>query len=275
VFNVDSMIVGSTLGPVLLGLYALAFNISNWPANVIMTAMGRISFAGFSRVANSRQRLAESFTRALAVALAMAVPACVILGTLAEPFIRIVYGPRWLAAVPVLQLLVILGLLRVVYTLAYDCLAAAGQRQLLMWIQAVWLGSLIPALLFGARRYGIVGVGEGHVLVAVVVVGPAFLWGLSRAGVTVRYILLASALPLIGGALMAVVSLLVINSVGNSLAGLAAASAAGLAVYAPVALPMRVLLRTRQPAAAVTELNETRGAAPTRKQSGRAAVERT
>jgi O-antigen/teichoic acid export membrane protein len=90
VFNVDSMIVGSTLGPVLLGLYALAFNISNWPANVIMTAMGRISFAGFSRVANSRQRLAESFTRALAVALAMAVPACVILGTLAEPFIRIV-----------------------------------------------------------------------------------------------------------------------------------------------------------------------------------------
>ena len=257
VFNVDSMIVGSTLGPVLLGLYALAFNISNWPVNVIMSAAGRISFAGFSRVANSRQRLAESFTRTLALALALAVPACVLLGTLAAPFIRTVYGPRWLAAAPVLELLVVLGLLRLVYALAYDCLAAAGQRHLLMWIQAAWLGALIPVLIIGARRYGIVGVGAGQVLVAVGVVGPAYLWGLSRAGVTVRYLCIASALPLIGGALMAVVSLFVIHTVGSGLAGLAAAGIAGLVVYAPVAFPMRVVLRGPRSAQTATEMNET------------------
>ena len=260
VFNVDSMIVGSTLGPVLLGLYALAFNISNWPVNIIMSAAGRVSFAGFSRVANSRQRLAESFTRALGLALALAVPACVLLGTLAAPFIRTVYGPRWLAAAPVLELLVVLGLLRVVYALAYDCLAAAGQRHLLMWIQAAWLGALIPVLIIGARRYGIVGVGVGQVLVAVGVVGPAYLWGLSRAGVTVRYLCIASALPLIGGTLMAAVSLFVIHTVGSSLAGLAAAGIAGLAVYAPLAFPMRVVLRAPPSVGTVTEVNETSAA---------------
>ena len=257
VFNVDSMIVGSTLGPVLLGLYALAFNISNWPVNVIMSAAGRISFAGFSRVANSRQRLAESFTRALALALVLAVPACVLLGTLAEPLIRTVYGPRWLAAAPVLETLVVLGLLRVVYALAYDCLAAAGQRHLLLWIQAAWLGALIPVLIIGARKYGIVGVGWGQVLVAVGVVGPAFLWGLSRAGVTVRYLCLASALPLIGGALMAAVSLFVIHTVGSGLAGLVTAGVASITVYAPVAFPMRVLLRSTRRPEIVTKVNET------------------
>ena len=255
VFNVDSMIVGSTLGPVVLGLYALAFNISNWPVTVIMQAAGRISFAGFSRVADSRRRLAESFTRALAVAIALTVPACVLLGTLAAPLIHTVYGSRWTPAAPALQLLAILGLLRVTYALAYDCLAAAGKRHLLMWIQALWLGILIPALLIGARTHGIVGVGAGHVIVAACVVGPVFVWALSRAGISLRFILLAFALPVIGGLLMSVVSLLVVRATGTGIAGLAATAVAGLVVYVPIVFPLRVLLRSKPASEPAVELS--------------------
>ena len=53
VVNVDSAIVGATLGPAMLGLYQLAFNMSSWPVNSISQAVERISFAGFSRVADS------------------------------------------------------------------------------------------------------------------------------------------------------------------------------------------------------------------------------
>jgi O-antigen/teichoic acid export membrane protein len=243
VFNVDSAIVGSTLGPVMLGFYALAFNISNWPVTVIMQAAGRVSFAGFSRVAGSRQRLVDGFSRALAVAMALTVPACVLLGTLAAPLVHAVYGPRWAAAAPVLQLLAALGLLRVAYALIYDCLAAAGKRHMLMWIQAIWLGSLIPALEFGARSHGIVGVGAGHVVIAAGLVGPLFLWALARVGITVGHLARACLRPLAGGAMMAGVSLLVIHVAGSDLPGLAAAATAGLAVYAPVVFPMRGLLR--------------------------------
>jgi O-antigen/teichoic acid export membrane protein len=256
VFNVDSMIVGATLGPVMLGLYALAFNISNWPVSVISLAVTRVSFAGFSRVASSQQRLTGSFTRALAVLMALAVPACVLLATLAEPLVHAVYGQRWIAAAPVLSLLAILGLLRVAATLAYDYLAAAGKRHLLMWIQALWLGALIPALLIGARTRGIFGVGAGHVLVAAGVVGPVFLWALTRTGVTVRSMAGACIRPVVGGILMTVVSLVTIRVAGSGLAGLAAATGAALAVYVPAVFPMRVLLRSPLPGDAATELSE-------------------
>jgi O-antigen/teichoic acid export membrane protein len=256
VFTVDSAIVGAALGAIMLGFYQLAFNISNWPLTVISQAATRVSFAGFSRVAGSRQRLTDGFTHALAVLMALTIPACVLLATLAEPLIQTVYGPKWTPAAPTLTLLAILGILRVAYTLVYDYLAADGKRHQLMWTQALWLGALIPALLIGARTHGIVGVGAGHLLVALAVVGPIFLWGLARTGVSPRSILAACSRPLVGGVLMAVASLLVIHMTGAGLAGLAAAIVAGFAAYLPVVLPMRVLLRVPQLETAPAELNE-------------------
>ena len=66
-------------------------------------------------------------------------------------------------------------------------------------------------LFIGARLRGITGVSIGHVAVAALLVGPAFLWALSRAGITVRSIFRACLRPFLGGALMAVVSLAVIH----------------------------------------------------------------
>jgi O-antigen/teichoic acid export membrane protein len=255
VVNVDSAIVGATLGPAMLGLYQLAFNVSSWPVTVISQAVARVSFAGFSRVADSTKMLAEAFARAMGLLMALTVPACVLLATLAGPLIHAIYGERWVPAAHALSLLAMLGLLRVAYQLMYDLMAAAGKRNALMGVQGLWLAALIPVLLIGARLRGIAGVSAGHILVAALLVGPSFLWSLSRAGITVRSIMLACLRPLVGGVLMAAVALLVIRALGGGWAGLTAAMAAASAVYVPVIFPMRKLLRAPLPSA--EELTET------------------
>jgi O-antigen/teichoic acid export membrane protein len=241
--NVDSAIVSATLGPAALGFYQLAFNISSWPVQSISAAARRVSFAGFSRLAGSRELLADGFTKAAAVLVALAIPACVLLITLSEPLIKTIYGARWTPAAESLSLLGVLGLLRVFYELAYDGLAAADRRPTLLVVQGLWLVVLIPVLLVGARTYGINGVSAGHVLVAVLVVGPAFLWSLRRIGITVGALLRRCLRPIIGGILMAVVSLAIIHFAGSGIAGLAAAGAAASLVYVPLILPMRHLIR--------------------------------
>jgi PST family polysaccharide transporter len=257
--NVDSAIVSATLGPAALGFYQLAFNISSWPVQSISAAARRVSFAGFSRLAGSREQLADGFTRAAAVLVALAIPACVLLITLAEPLIRTIYGARWTPAATSLSLLGVLGLLRVFYELAYDGLAAAGRRPTLLVVQGLWLVVLVPVLLVGAATHGINGVSAGHVLVAVLVVGPAFLWALRRIGITVRALLARCLRPIIGGILMAVVSLGIIHLAGPGIIGLGAAGTAACLVYLPLIYPMRRLIRsdteapaevTKEPAAA-------------------------
>jgi PST family polysaccharide transporter len=136
-----------------------------------------------------------------------------------------------------------LGLLRVAYGLFYDAMAAVGRRNTLMAIQGIWLVTLIPVLFVGARLRGITGVAGGHVVVAAVIVGPAFLWALSRAGISVGSMAAACLRPAVGGVLMATASLLILHVLGQGLLGLAAAIIAGFIVYLPVVYPMRALLR--------------------------------
>jgi O-antigen/teichoic acid export membrane protein len=243
VVNVDSAIVGATLGPAMLGLYQLAFNVSSWPVSSISQAVQRVSFAGFSRVAGSTRVLSEAFARALSLLMALAVPACVLLATLAGPMIQAVYGQRWTPAAHTLSLLAIFGLMRVAYSLMYDCMAAARRQNALLGVQGLWLAALIPVLLIGARLRGITGVAGGHLVVAVLLVGPAFLWALSRTGLSLRAMARALWRPALGGVLMAAVSLFVIHLTGPGWLGLLAAGGAAFAVYLPVVYPLRTLLR--------------------------------
>jgi O-antigen/teichoic acid export membrane protein len=255
VFNVDSAIVGATLGPAALGFYQIAFNISSWPVNSILEAARRVSFAGFSRVAHSGPLLSDAFARAVGLVMALAVPACVLLCTLSEPLIRTVYGERWIHAAPALTLLAILGLLRVAYGIAYDCLAAGGRQHALVGVQGLWLAALVPVLVIGALTYGITGVAAGHVLVAGLIVGPAFVWALARGGTTVRSIAAACWRPAVGGVLMAAVSELVIWEFGGSTLGLVLAIVAAGSAYIPVVYPMRALLRQPAPEPSAEVLN--------------------
>ncbi|MGW6571760.1 oligosaccharide flippase family protein [Streptomyces sp. NPDC054945] len=243
VVNVDTMVVGSALDPLALGFYVLAFNISGWPVRIISEAARRVSFAGFSRLADSPQALAAGFARALGVVMAGTVPICVLLAALAAPVVELIYGERWLPAARALPWLMALGLVRIGCELAYDCLVAIGHRRSLIGVQGLWLIVLIPALVIGARTGGIVGVAQGHVLVAGAVVVPVFLLALHRGGIRLGTVARACAWPLLGGAVMAAVLLLLERYLGGGVLALLATGAAGTLCYVLCVLPGRALLK--------------------------------
>ncbi len=244
--NVDSIVVGATLGPIQLGLYQIAFNISSWPVRSVSEIARRVSFAGFSRVANSRKALSDAFGRGLSLLMAAAVPACVLLAVLPKPLIYSLYGERWTAASGALRFLALLGLLRVAFELAYDCLVAAGRRRALIIVQGWWLVALIPVLIEAARQRGISGVGAGHILVAGPLVAPLFLWALSRGGISPLVIAKACVRPFLGGALMAGVALAIGLLHLGQIPYLFLAGALAMVVYVPVVWPLRHVARSRK-----------------------------
>ncbi|MEU5891204.1 oligosaccharide flippase family protein [Streptomyces sp. NPDC047461] len=243
VVNVDTMVVGATLGNVALGFYVLAFNISGWPVRIISEAVRRVSFAGFSRLAESPQALAQGFSRALGVVVTATVPLCVLLAGLAGPAIELIYGGHWAPAAAALPWLMALGLIRIGSELAYDCLVAIGQRRSLFVVQGLWLVALIPVLLVGARTNGIVGASQAHVLVGGGVVVPVFLFALNRGGVGVGLIARACAWPFLGGAVMAAIILGLERPFGDGPLALLALSTIALAGYTLCVLPSRDFLR--------------------------------
>ncbi|GAA4811483.1 oligosaccharide flippase family protein [Streptomyces ziwulingensis] len=250
VVNVDTMVVGSTLGGVSLGFYVMAFNISGWPVRIISEAARRVSFAGFSRLADSPGALAEGFSRALGVLVTGTVPLCVLLGGLAAPLIELVYGSTWVPAAAALPWLMVLGLIRIGCELAYDCLVAAGQRRSLILVQGLWVAALVPVLVVGARLDGIVGVSQGHVLVAAVLVVPVFLYALHRAGIGLVHVGRACAWPFLAGTVMALVVLAERRLLGDGILALSLVATTASACYVVCVLPSRrFLLGSKTPEA--------------------------
>ncbi len=189
--NVDNIVLARVAGATALGFYVLAFNISSWPMSALSQVVRSISLPYFSRTGSGNEGLAV----VTSLAWAGALPAGGVLAALAAPVVIVVYGGRWEPAAPVLAALGLYGSLRVVFDIFAGYLYSRGRSRPVLWIQLVWLVVLVVGMGVAARAWGIVGAGWVHVAVAVVVILPAYLIALARAGAHVGSIFRAATWP--------------------------------------------------------------------------------
>jgi O-antigen/teichoic acid export membrane protein len=242
VLNVDYIVVGRTLGAEDLGVYLLAFNLSSWPANIITTAVARVAFAGFSRLAEDRSRLATAIPRAIGVAIAVLVPMVTTLAVLAPEVIEFLYGKKWAPAATPLRFLLILGGMRIVMDLLVDLTIADGRPRTALAVRSVWLVAVVPALAVGAEADGLRGVGVAHVLVAGVVVLPLLLLDARRSGVRPVDLGRQAVRPLLSGAAATAAAVAAVPLVPGVVPRLVVAGAAGGVAYLVTFVPRNPLV---------------------------------
>lgn len=241
--NVDYIVVGSLAGPIALGFYLQAFNLSSWPVNVFSLSVRRVSLAAFSRLQDRPDELVSALVRASTLLSAVTLPICALLGMLAGPIITTVYGQQWAPAAAALQWLAVLAAIRVITELAYDFLVAVGRSTSTMVLQAVWTLLLVATLPVAASAGGIRGVALAHAIVAVGVVLPLYLVAIRRAGVPLAPFAVALARP-VGGAALTVAAVAGVRLITDPGAvQLVVGGAVGLAVYLPLVAPLRSELR--------------------------------
>ena len=160
--NAGYTVVGKVAGPVQLGFFLLAFNISNWAPGIITTAIRYVSVAGFARLSETDDGLAVGMRRSLLLLIGVVTPIAVLMGILADPLIGGLYGERWLAAAAVLRFLMVFMTVRMIMALVTEALMGAGTIRVTVWMNGLCALALIPAVLFGAQRYGIAGAAASH-----------------------------------------------------------------------------------------------------------------
>ncbi len=244
VLNVDYVVVGAVLGPVALGFYMLAFNLSSWPVNMFSLAVRRVAMPAFARLSTDRRALSDAFARSIALLMAATLPVCAILAVLAGPVIRTVYGSKWDAAADALRWLAVLGAARVAAELAYDLLVGAGRSRAVFAVQGIWLVVLTPALLIGAHTAGIGGVAFAQAAVAVAVVGPAFMFAIARADVRPTAALRYCGRPAVATTALVLVMTGLGTAVHGDAARLVLLPLAGLAVCVVLLFPLLRLARS-------------------------------
>jgi len=108
----DDIFVGKLLGATALGLYQLAYRISNMPATEITHVISQVTFPAYSKLQDNIEKLRETYLRVLQSTAFLSFPIAGLIFVLAPDFTRIFLGEKWMPMVPAMFVLACWGAIR-------------------------------------------------------------------------------------------------------------------------------------------------------------------
>lgn len=158
VARADQIVIGATVGAYGLGIYNFAWNLAIMPVTRINPILTRIAFPVFAKVQQENERLKRGYL--LLVWLLAMVNAPILLGgaAAAGTLVPLFFGQQWAAAIPILQILAVVGLSRAILNPIGSLVLAKGRPDLAFKLNVCFLFLQIPAVYAGARIGGLEGV---------------------------------------------------------------------------------------------------------------------
>lgn len=150
-------IIGRQLGPQSLGIFSVAFEVSNLPSTEMVAPINRVLFPSYVGLAGDPDGLRESFCATLGLIALLILPASVGLAAVAEPLVRLALGEKWLESIPLVTLLALAGASNVLQTNTGSVYNAIGRPRLIALTSAIHAATLIPMLLYGTHVFGLKG----------------------------------------------------------------------------------------------------------------------
>jgi PST family polysaccharide transporter len=153
----DKLILGRLVSKAALGGFSLADSVSSLPAQALIAPLLRPVLAAFSHLNGDIARLREAYGRVSAAVLAIGLPPILAIAVLTEPIVRLLLGPKWLIAVPILKIIALGGILRLI-TSPLQPLAMALNRNKVFFIRSSWeLAVKLPVMILAVWHYGVMG----------------------------------------------------------------------------------------------------------------------
>jgi PST family polysaccharide transporter len=214
-WNFDQLLIGGMLGRAALGHYTVSDNLAATPTREATAPITNTLFPAFSQLVREPKRLAAAYQSAQALVTSIALPAGVGMALIADPFVRLALGVKWLPAVFQIQVLASIFALQTLGTLSAPLAMANGGTQLVFRRD---LQSFILRLPFVA--VGLLWAGVTGIIWARAITGPLtiilHMQVVKRVtGLSLLQQIRANERSLLSAALMAAVVLLVRPHHGN------------------------------------------------------------
>jgi len=112
--NGDNTVLGRLLGTASLGLYQVAFKISNIAMTEISRVLSRVTLPAFSKLQDHPEKLRAAFLKSLDLVISFAVPLSSVVFFLGPDLVRVFLGEKWTPMNTALKILAVSGLIRAI-----------------------------------------------------------------------------------------------------------------------------------------------------------------
>lgn len=152
-----NLILSRLGGPGMVGIFNKAESLARMPNRLITPPTGQTVFRALSKVQEDLDQTKYIFHRTIGLLMVYIFPFLVGLWWVAEPFVGLVYGEKWLPSVEPLRIMILIGFLRTIATPCGVLLAAQNRLTQQMSAQTAALVATIVACLIGLN-WGLGGV---------------------------------------------------------------------------------------------------------------------
>lgn len=164
--HADKFILGRTVGSRDLGLYNLAQEVAALPSTAVIAPINRAVFPAYAALNGDLIALERRFLVVIGQIAAVAMPLSFGLAVLAEPVVSLLLGTQWLESVPLLQTMVIVGLVGALQSNLFSMILALGQPKWTTVIGASLALLSLPLMAVMSSTYGAQGAAAAHVIIA-------------------------------------------------------------------------------------------------------------
>jgi PST family polysaccharide transporter len=152
--NIDYLLVGRFLGIHALGIYYFAFNAGLGISLNVMNAFTSALFPHLCAARGNFKLLKERYFSSLKSTATFVVPLILLQSSLAPFYVPIVFGQKWVTAIPILVLICLSALPLTLYNPSYQLLNAVGKTRITLYWGLIYTVFFVISLLI-AVKWGI------------------------------------------------------------------------------------------------------------------------
>lgn len=180
----DNLIVGKMLGAPALGVYMMAYSISEVVTVEVSRLMTEIAFPAYSRIQERKELLQRAFLMSVELTVAIAVPVTCMLILLAKPITDLLLGSRWTPVAAVLPFLAIAGCMRALISTGGVVFNATGKPMYTFLTSLVGVGVTYALIFPLMSRYGLAGVAVAVAAGQIAMLFPFFAYTRQTLGLS-------------------------------------------------------------------------------------------
>jgi len=173
--NLDYLIIGRFLGVKELGLYFFGFNAGLGISLSVITALKTVIFPHLCASQSDRVNFKKRYLSSIQTISFIIIPLVLLQSSLAPLYVPVIFGQKWVVAVPVLVMICLSAIPRPFADAAAQLLVAIGKPNLELRWNILFTAIFTGALLIGVHWQAI-GVATSVLLVHVIFLPLFTLW---------------------------------------------------------------------------------------------------
>lgn len=179
--NTDNLLIGRFWGAQSLGLYNKAIQLLGLPTDQINEPLFSVAIPALSRLTDTPERYRQAYLRMMEKVIMLTMPVVALMIVAGDWLVRLVLGPQWSQAAPILVFMSIAGLFAPIMNTGGWLLVTQGRTRDMLYWSAINAPLAIVPIIIGLR-WGPVGVAASYSAARVLLANPLQFWFIGRTG---------------------------------------------------------------------------------------------